>query len=52
MAGSVVSNGLKGGADSGTCVGAADGWDDLQVHAFEEGELPRRLWRVTSRRSA
>jgi SAM-dependent methyltransferase len=30
----------------------ADGWDDLQVHAFEEGELPRRLWRVTQRRPA
>jgi SAM-dependent methyltransferase len=30
----------------------ADGWDDLQVHAFEEGELPRRLWLVTQRRPA
>jgi SAM-dependent methyltransferase len=25
----------------------ADGWDLAEVHAFEEGELPRRLWRVT-----
>ncbi|MFF8574018.1 class I SAM-dependent methyltransferase [Streptomyces sp. CA-100214] len=25
----------------------ADGWDLRKVHAFEEGELPRRLWRVT-----
>lgn len=23
------------------------GWDLQEVHAFEEGELPRRLWRVT-----
>ncbi len=25
----------------------ADGWSLDEVHAFEEGELPRRLWRVT-----
>jgi SAM-dependent methyltransferase len=25
----------------------ADGWRLAEVHAFEEGELPRRLWRVT-----
>ncbi|MGW1024690.1 class I SAM-dependent methyltransferase [Streptomyces sp. NPDC002577] len=25
----------------------AEGWDLHEVHAFEEGELPRRLWRVT-----
>ncbi|MEV7618425.1 class I SAM-dependent methyltransferase [Streptomyces sp. NPDC089799] len=25
----------------------AGGWDLLEVHAFEEGGLPRRLWRVT-----
>lgn len=25
----------------------ADGWNLQEVHAFEEGELPRRLWRVT-----
>ncbi|MFF7791200.1 methyltransferase domain-containing protein [Streptomyces sp. NPDC007991] len=25
----------------------ADGWDLREVHAFEEGGLPRRLWRVT-----
>ncbi|WNF29304.1 class I SAM-dependent methyltransferase [Streptomyces sp. C11-1] len=25
----------------------ADGWILDEVHAFEEGELPRRLWRVT-----
>nr|WP_240979915.1 class I SAM-dependent methyltransferase [Streptomyces sp. HNM0574] len=25
----------------------ADGWDLDEVHAFEEGDLPRRLWRVT-----
>ncbi|MFF3877698.1 class I SAM-dependent methyltransferase [Streptomyces sp. NPDC001978] len=25
----------------------AEGWDLVEVHAFEEGELPRRLWRVT-----
>lgn len=25
----------------------ADGWTLSEVHSFEEGELPRRLWRVT-----
>lgn len=25
----------------------AEGWDLIEVHPFEEGELPRRLWRVT-----
>ncbi|MGW7055274.1 class I SAM-dependent methyltransferase [Streptomyces sp. NPDC054887] len=25
----------------------AEGWDLREVHAFEEGDLPRRLWRVT-----
>ncbi|GAA1080463.1 class I SAM-dependent methyltransferase [Nocardiopsis metallicus] len=25
----------------------ADGWDLLGVEPFEEGELPRRLWRIT-----
>ncbi|MFI5798943.1 hypothetical protein [Streptomyces sp. NPDC051677] len=25
----------------------ADGWMLEEVHAFEEGDLPRRLWRVT-----
>ncbi|MBO0913229.1 hypothetical protein [Streptomyces laculatispora] len=24
-----------------------DGWTLEQVHAFEEGDLPRRLWRIT-----
>ncbi|MGW4389860.1 class I SAM-dependent methyltransferase [Streptomyces sp. NPDC004685] len=28
----------------------ADGWALEDVHAFEEGELPRRLWRVTQTR--
>ncbi|MFF5809613.1 class I SAM-dependent methyltransferase [Streptomyces sp. NPDC012746] len=28
----------------------ADGWNLNQVHAFEEGDLPRRLWRVTQNR--
>lgn len=28
----------------------ADGWNLNEVHAFEEGELPRRLWRVTQTR--
>ncbi|MFF4362121.1 class I SAM-dependent methyltransferase [Streptomyces sp. NPDC001604] len=28
----------------------ADGWTLSEVHAFEEGELPRRLWRVTQTR--
>ncbi|MCF3172019.1 class I SAM-dependent methyltransferase [Streptomyces sioyaensis] len=27
----------------------ADGWCLDEVHAFEEGDLPRRLWRVTQR---
>ncbi|MGI3226125.1 class I SAM-dependent methyltransferase [Streptomyces sp. GTA36] len=27
----------------------ADGWTLDEVHAFEEGDLPRRLWRVTQR---
>jgi SAM-dependent methyltransferase len=26
----------------------ADGWILNDVHAFEEGELPRRLWQVTT----
>jgi len=25
----------------------ADGWRLAEVHAFDEGELPRRLWRIT-----
>jgi SAM-dependent methyltransferase len=25
----------------------AEGWDLSEVHPFEEGDLPRRLWRVT-----
>ncbi|GAA3772905.1 hypothetical protein GCM10022206_09410 [Streptomyces chiangmaiensis] len=25
----------------------ADGWQLEDVHPFEEGELPRRLWRIT-----
>ncbi|MFE7243863.1 hypothetical protein [Streptomyces sp. NPDC057580] len=25
----------------------ADGWQSQEVHPFEEGDLPRRLWRVT-----
>ncbi|MGW0390576.1 class I SAM-dependent methyltransferase [Streptomyces sp. NPDC003042] len=28
----------------------ADGWNLDEVHAFEEGDLPRRLWRVTQTR--
>ncbi|MFH8345066.1 class I SAM-dependent methyltransferase [Streptomyces sp. NPDC018045] len=28
-------------------VALAEGWRLTEVHAFEEGELPRRLWRVT-----
>ncbi|GBG39425.1 class I SAM-dependent methyltransferase [Mycobacterium montefiorense] len=28
----------------------ANGWVCDEVHAFEEGELPRRLWRVTFRK--
>ncbi|MET9433946.1 class I SAM-dependent methyltransferase [Streptomyces sp. NPDC006551] len=27
----------------------ADGWTLEEVHPFEEGDLPRRLWRVTQR---
>ena len=30
----------------------AEGWTLKQVHDFHEGELPRRLWRVTLTRSA
>ena len=30
----------------------AEGWEAAEVHAFEEGELPRRLWRVTQRKAA
>jgi SAM-dependent methyltransferase len=29
----------------------ATGWDLQEVHSFEEGELPRRLWRITQTRS-
>lgn len=25
----------------------AEGWTLIEIHAFEEGDLPRRLWRVT-----
>jgi SAM-dependent methyltransferase len=32
--------------DRGLVNALADGWDLREVHAFEEGELPRRLWRV------
>jgi SAM-dependent methyltransferase len=28
----------------------AEGWNLAEVHAFEEGELPRRLWRITQTR--
>ncbi|MBC9727205.1 class I SAM-dependent methyltransferase [Streptomyces sp. TRM68367] len=28
----------------------AEGWRLDEVHAFEEGELPRRLWRITQTR--
>ncbi|WP_084723156.1 class I SAM-dependent methyltransferase [Streptomonospora alba] len=28
----------------------AQGWDLIEVHPFEEGDLPRRLWRITQRR--
>ncbi|MEW2400933.1 hypothetical protein [Streptomyces sp. NPDC046862] len=28
----------------------ADGWTLDEVHAFEEGDLPRQLWRVTRTR--
>ncbi|MQS11362.1 class I SAM-dependent methyltransferase [Streptomyces kaniharaensis] len=27
----------------------AEGWHLAEVHPFEEGELPRRLWRITQR---
>jgi SAM-dependent methyltransferase len=27
----------------------ANGWTLIEVHTFEEGDLPRRLWRVTQR---
>jgi SAM-dependent methyltransferase len=27
----------------------AEGWGRAEVHGFEEGELPRRLWRITLR---
>jgi hypothetical protein len=30
----------------------AEGWKLVDVHAFEEGELPRRLWRITQTRTA
>ncbi len=30
----------------------AEGWNLAEVHDFEEGELPRRLWRVTQIRPA
>ncbi|MFF0296722.1 methyltransferase domain-containing protein [Kitasatospora sp. NPDC004614] len=30
----------------------AEGWDPAEVEPFEEGDLPRRLWRVTQRRTA
>ncbi|TGB15822.1 class I SAM-dependent methyltransferase [Streptomyces sp. MZ04] len=33
--------------DRGLVDELADGWTPAEVHAFEEGELPRRLWRVT-----
>ncbi|MFD8596807.1 methyltransferase domain-containing protein [Kitasatospora sp. NPDC059646] len=29
----------------------AEGWGPAEVEAFEEGDLPRRLWRVTQRRT-
>ena len=29
----------------------ADGWALTEIHAFEEGELPRRLWRITQIRT-
>ncbi|MEV7119578.1 class I SAM-dependent methyltransferase [Kitasatospora griseola] len=29
----------------------ADGWTLAEVEPFEEGDLPRRLWRVTQRRT-
>ncbi|UKY54778.1 class I SAM-dependent methyltransferase [Streptomyces inhibens] len=33
--------------DRGLVDALADGWALNEVHAFEEGDLPRRLWRVT-----
>ncbi|MFG2912585.1 class I SAM-dependent methyltransferase [Kitasatospora sp. NPDC048298] len=30
---------------------AAEGWSLTEVHPFEEGDLPRRLWRVTQQTS-
>lgn len=30
----------------------ADGWTLVEIHDFEEGELPRRLWRITQIRIA
>jgi hypothetical protein len=33
--------------DRGLVDSLAEGWRLDEVHAFEEGELPRRLWRVT-----
>ncbi|MGH3557329.1 MAG: class I SAM-dependent methyltransferase [Mycobacterium sp.] len=30
----------------------ADGWALTEVHAFEEGDLPRRLWRITQASTA
>ncbi|MFH8981651.1 class I SAM-dependent methyltransferase [Streptomyces varsoviensis] len=35
--------------DRGLVDALAEGWVLEDVHAFEEGELPRRLWRVTQR---
>ncbi len=33
--------------DSALVEDLAQQWNLREVHAFEEGELPRRLWRVT-----
>ncbi|MEV8533973.1 class I SAM-dependent methyltransferase [Streptomyces sp. NPDC051211] len=33
--------------DRGLVDALADGWTLNEVHSFEEGDLPRRLWRVT-----
>jgi len=30
----------------------ADGWTLVEIHDFEEGHLPRRLWRITQTRAA
>jgi hypothetical protein len=30
----------------------AEGWILDEVYVFEEGELPRRLWRITQRTPA